>query len=231
METKPIKILVIEDDDDINELLCKIVLNSGYIPQPCFSGTEAKLYLEKEEWDLILLDLMLPGLTGEELLREVNEKSNSPVIIISALEEQQKKIEILRAGADDYITKPFDLEEVSARIDSHLRRYKRLATPKQTSELKYKDISINTESKEVTVNGRVLSLTAREYAILALLISSPQKIFTRTNLFESIWSEDYLGDENTVNVHMSNLRSKLSRANPDKEYIQTIWGMGYRLKN
>ncbi|MFE8698327.1 response regulator transcription factor [Cytobacillus sp. FJAT-53684] len=228
---KEINILVVEDDNDISQLLCSIIKRNGYMPQPAFSGTEALIYLDKQEWDMVLLDLMLPGMTGEEILTKISEQSPVPVIIISAKLEQQTKIEALRSGADDYITKPFDIEEVSARIDSHLRRYRRTMEPPKHIELRHKDLCVDTEAKTVTVNGAVVAFTAREYAILVLLLSSPKKVFTKANLFETVWNEEFYGDDNTMNVHMSNLRSKLAKANPKEEYIETIWGMGYRLKS
>jgi DNA-binding response OmpR family regulator len=228
---KEINILVVEDDNDISQLLCSIIKRSGYVPQPAFSGTEAMIYLERQEWDMILLDLMLPGMSGEEVLAKISEQSSVPVLIISAKLEQQTKIEALRTGADDYITKPFDIEEVAARIDSHLRRYIRSMDSLKRIELKYKDICIDTEAKAVKVNGEEVALTAREYAILVLLLSSPKKVFTKANVFEAVWNEVYYGDDNTINVHMSNLRNKLAKANPTEEYIETIWGMGYRLKS
>jgi DNA-binding response OmpR family regulator len=228
---KDINILVVEDDSDINQLLCNVIKKSGYNPQPAFSGTEAMIYIEQNQWDMVLLDLMLPGMKGEDVLSKIREKSLVPVIIISAKGEQHTKISTLRTGADDYITKPFDIEEVSARIDSLLRRYKHLNMHEQKNVLNHKDISLDLESKLVTVKGVEITLTAREYAILLLLMQSPKKIFTKANLFEAVWNDDYLGDENTINVHMSNLRNKLSKVSPDEEYIETIWGMGYRLKN
>lgn len=228
---KEVQILVVEDDNDINNLLGDIIRKSGYSVQSAYSGTEAMLYIEKQEWDMVLLDLMLPGITGEEVLLKLRENSIAPVIIISAKGEAQTKVNTLRTGADDYITKPFDIEEVSARIDSLLRRYKQVINHEQSNVLKYKDICLDLELKMVTVNDTPLPLTAREYSILSLLMKSPKKIFTKSNIFESIWNDDFLGDDNTVNVHMSHLRSKLSKANPEEEYIETIWGMGYRLKN
>ena len=228
---KDINILVVEDDGDINQLLCNVIKKSGYNPQSAFSGTEAMLYINNNEWDMVLLDLMLPGMKGEEVLSKIRGKSLVPVIIISAKGEQHTKVSTLRTGADDYITKPFDIEEVSARIDSLLRRYNHLKNNEQKSVLNHKDISLDLESKIVTVKGVEITLTAREYAILLLLMQSPKKIFTKANLFETVWNDDFLGDDNTINVHMSNLRNKLSKVNPDEEYIETIWGMGYRLKN
>nr|WP_227495906.1 response regulator transcription factor [Bacillus mycoides] len=210
--------------------MCNIVEKSGYVSQSAFSGTEAMIYLERQDWDMVLLDLMLPGMNGEEILSKIAEQSNTPVLIISAKIEQQTKIDALRSGADDYITKPFDIEEVSARIDSHLRRYRRLYEIPTNKELRHKNLVIDTEAKKVFIEGKVLTFTAREYEILVMLVSSPNKIFTKENLFESVWNEPFYGENNIMNVHMSNIRSKLSKVDPNAEYIETIWGMGYRLK-
>lgn len=226
---KSIHVLVVEDDNDINKLLCAIVKKSGYVPQAAYSGTEAMLYLDRQAWDLVLLDLMLPGLDGEQLLLKISEQSRVPVIIISAKGEQQTKISALRTGADDFITKPFDIEEVSARIDSHIRRYRRLSGPPSGNRLTFKDLTLDKETRSVTVNGSEVVLTAREFAILELFMAFPKKVFSKANLFESIWNEEFMGDDNTVGVHISNLRNKLAKANPDHEYIETLWGMGYRL--
>jgi DNA-binding response OmpR family regulator len=212
-----VNILIIEDDEDINRLLCNIISKNGYTPKPAYSGTEALIYLENQKWDMILLDLMLPGLSGEEILRKVTKESSVPVIIISAKLETQTKIDALRSGADDYITKPFDIEEVSARIDSCLRRFRRMVDVPITNQIKHKDLVIDTDSKKASVNGSELKLTAIEYEILYLLMSSPKKVFTKANLFESVWNEEFYGDDNTINVHISNIRSKLSRANPNEE--------------
>ncbi|MDI4646008.1 response regulator transcription factor [Cohnella hashimotonis] len=227
-------ILVVEDDDDINRLLCSVLRSGGHEPQPAYSGTEAALYLDQREWAMVLLDLMLPGKRGEALLEEIGERYGFPVIVISAKGEQHSKIAALKTGADDYITKPFDLDEVVARIDSVLRRHRRLPQTQAHGPdlLRHKDLSIDPEAKTAAIGDRRLALTAREYDILELLLSSPKKLFAKANLFESVWGEDYLGGgENVINVHMSNLRNKLARANPEEEYIETIWGMGYRLKS
>ncbi|AOZ92907.1 response regulator transcription factor [Paenibacillus crassostreae] len=231
MDARQIKILVVEDDNEINQLLCEIITGIGYDPQPVFSGTEALLYLaRKQEWSMMLLDLMLPGLSGEEILQQLGEERQFPVIIISAKGEQQTKVSILRMGADDFITKPFDIEEVSARIDAHLRRYRRTLTKDPIGQITYKDIHLNLDTKMVLVNGADVILTAREFTVLELLMSYPKKVFTKPNLFEAVWGDAYLGDDNTITVHMSNLRRKLAQANPEAEYIETLWGMGYRLK-
>ncbi|NQX46528.1 response regulator transcription factor [Paenibacillus tritici] len=227
-----IHILVAEDDGDISRLLCSIIRKSGYLPQPAFSGTEALLYLEKQPWSMVLLDLMLPGMTGEELLERIRLRGSVPVIIISAKGEQQTKVSALRGGADDFITKPFDIEEVSARIDSLLRRFAQITPPAASVPhiLQHKGLVLDCDSQVVTAEGTEAVLTAREYEILKLLLSEARKVFTKANLYESVWEEPYYGDDNTVNVHMSNLRSKLAKAAPGSEFIETVWGIGYRLK-
>jgi DNA-binding response OmpR family regulator len=222
-----IHILVVEDDGDINRLLCQIIEDAGYTSQPAFSGTEALIHFEKQTWDLVLLDLMLPGKSGEELLSILRKESDVAIIVISAKEERFTKIDMLRGGADDYITKPFDNEEVAVRIEAQLRRYRRA---ERDSQLIFKDIQLDQEAKSVRVNDTNITLTALEYKIMLLFLVSPKKVFTKENIFESVWGIDYHGDENVVNVHMSNLRTKLSQANPGVEYIETMWGIGYRLK-
>ncbi|MBA9088503.1 DNA-binding response OmpR family regulator [Fontibacillus solani] len=226
----PINILVAEDDSYISRLLCSIIKKSGYFAQPAYSGTEALLYLEQRPWSMLLLDLMLPGMTGEELLQHIDGRDDMPVIIISAKGEPHTKVSALRGGADDFITKPFDVEEVSARIDSHLRLYARIAQPVLSTVQRHKGLVLDRDEMSVTVDGAELTLTAREFEILSLLLSAPKKVFTKSNLYERVWREPFCGDDNTINVHMSNLRSKLAKAAPGCEFIETVWGMGYRIK-
>lgn len=224
-----INILIVEDDNSINELLYKLMLKNGYNVVQAYSGTEAMLHLKSTDFQLVLLDLMLPGITGEELIGNIRKISEMPVIVISAKIDKRNKVELLNLGADDYITKPFDIEEVSARIFSNLRRYLKFNNNTK-GKLAYKDIILDKEAKEVYVDGKKINFTAREFKILEIFLNNPRKVFSKANLFESVWDEEYMGDDNTVNVHMSNLRNKLARANPKEEYIETIWGMGYKLK-
>lgn len=226
---RDIKILVVEDNNDINKLLSDMLIQNGYVTQSAYSGTEALIYLKQGNWDMVLLDLMLPGMDGKELLSNIRKTSNMPVIIISAKEEKDIKIETLRMGADDYITKPFDIDEVSARIDSHLRIYKEFSTLDVEKLLKYKELSLNKDSREASVYDKKLMLTNREFNILELLMSYPKKVFTKANLFESVWGSEYLCDDNTINVHISNLRNKICKAGAENHYIETIWGIGYKL--
>lgn len=227
---RDIKILVVEDDNDINTMLARLLEREKWNVVQAYSGTEALMHIEHNEFDMVLLDLMLPGMIGEDLLKEIRKNKRMPVIIISAKIDNHVKIDLLRMGADDYITKPFDIEEVSARIYSNLRRYREFNNGSYEDKIVYKDIILNKETKEVYINSKEVVLTAREFAIFELLLTHPKKVFTKANLFESVWGDEYLGDDNTVNVHMSNLRSKLNKTNKDEEYIETIWGMGYKLK-
>lgn len=225
------KILIIEDDSDINDLLSEILSREGYEVTKAYSGSEGKLWINSNDYDLILLDLMLPGITGENLIEEIRKIKVMPIIVISAKTSKEDKISVLRLGADDFIAKPFDIEEVIARVEAQLRRYTKFSTSISSSDdITYKNLYLNKESHEVYVNSELINLTLREYSILELLLTNPKKVFTRANIFESVWKSEFLGDDNTVNVHVSNLRSKLNNADKDTEYIQTVWGIGFKLK-
>ena len=222
-------ILVVEDDEDINRLLCTVLSKNGYTATAAYSGSEAEMRLSMEQsYDLVLLDLMLPGLTGEELLTKIRRDKIMPVIVLSA-KGQQDKLHVLGLGADDYVTKPFDIEEVLARVEAQLRRYKRFTPSAGQKLLRYKELVLDPEGVTVTVKGKEIALTAREFSILELLMAYPKKVFTRANLFESVWDDEFLGDDNTINVHISNLRSKIARADPDNTYIKTVWGIGFKM--
>ena len=222
------KILIIEDDLEICSLLKEFLEESGYDIKTSNTGIDGMRELKSLTYNLVILDLMLPYKSGDEILRELRSFSNMPVIILSAKDMVHTKVDLLCLGADDYVTKPFDLNEIQARIESNLRR---CSTDSSLSKsvLAYKDITLNEEEKKVTANGNTLILTSKEYNILLLLLSHPQKVFSKANLFESIWNEEYLSEDNTLNVHISNIRNKLKSANPNEEYIETIWGMGYKL--
>lgn len=226
-----INILVVEDDDDINNLLTDMLTSNGYNVKSAYSGTEALVYLRYEKISLILLDLMLPGKDGETVLKEIREVQKIPVIIISAKEESGIKARLLRNGADDFISKPFDLDEVLARIEVNIRRSIELNNSSSCNNLLiYKEICLNNINREVTVNNIIINLTVREFQILELLLKHPTKVFSKDNIFKSVWKDVYINDENTITVHISNLRNKISKAGAKNSYIKTVWGIGYRLE-
>lgn len=224
------KILIVEDEADINRLLDKILKEAKYQTIQAFSGTEAKLFLEKEVPDLILLDLMLPGMSGEEVLHDIRENKNNdvPVLVISAKDSLGDKVSLLKNGADDYITKPFEPEEVIARVQTTLRRVGKESGIEKT--LTYKNIKLDPDSRKVIVAGKELILTAHEYDILCLLIQNPEKVYSREKIYELVWRGGYYGENNTVNVHVSNLRKKLKENDPTEVYIQTVYGIGFKLQ-
>ena len=219
------RILIIEDDENISELLCKILRQSGYEVQSAANGFTGCELAIMGDHSLILMDLMLPMKSGEEILREIRKRKSTPVIVLSAKNQVYNRIELLRLGADDYICKPFDIDEVVLRIDAVLRR-----TEGTASILSFKQLKIDRDAKRVFLSDKELICTATEYAILEIMLCNPTKIFSKRNLFESITGEDYVSDENTMNVHISNLRKKISKLT-EEPYIETVYGMGYRLTN
>ena len=225
-----INILVVEDDEDINDLLCNILKRNGYNVKSAYSGSEAKLLIEYNDYDLLLLDLMLPGESGENIIKEIRKEKIMPIIVISAKIESEEKINALNLGADDFITKPFDINEVLARVSSQLRRYTKFSLYTDNNKINHKNITLDKDSRQVFIHNKEVSLTAREFSILELLMSNKNKVFTRENLFESIWQDEFMGDYNTVNVHVSNLRNKFHKLDKE-EYIQTVWGIGFKLKD
>lgn len=229
MET--IKILIVEDDPDINHLLSKIMKKQGYETVQAFSGSEGKLLLSMEKFDLLLLDLMLPGIMGEELIHDLRTNSNIPIIVLSAKSSLQERVKVLNLGADDYLTKPFETEEVVARVNGALRRCKCYSSQSITSTpeiLTFKNLKLHVEHRDATLNGIPLSFTVHEFDILALLMKHPGKVYSRESLYEEIWQGGYYGEDNTVNVHVSNIRKKLAAIDSD-EYISTVWGIGFKL--
>ena len=180
------RILVVEDDSDINALLCRILSGAGYRVDSAFSGTEAQLRLQMEEYDLLLLDLMLPGLAGEELIAWLRAEKMMPVIVLSAKAGLDARVNALRLGADDFIQKPFENEEVLARVEAQLRRCRLFSPAQQSHRLHIGRLMLDSETMEAQANGRKLALTAREFAILELMMRYPRRVFTRENLYEQI---------------------------------------------
>ena len=220
------KILIVEDDSKINEMIATSLTTAGYSCVSAFSGTEAKLLLKDTSFDLMILDLMLPGMTGESLLGELRKDSKMPVIVLSAKDELDTKVDLLTLGADDYMTKPFELKELEARVLVQLRN--RTQGAEEKSGLEYKELRLDVEKKQLFVKEKPISLTAREYRIMELFLKYPQKVFSKNELYEYAWEDYYIGEDKTINVHISNIRGKMKKIS-DEEYIETVWGLGFRL--
>lgn len=229
------KILIVEDENDVNRLLATIL--SDYKTVSAFSGTEAVMWLSQQKFDLVLLDLMLPGMTGEEVIADMRRQGiKTPVIVISAKQEVADRVNVLRLGADDFVMKPFEIDEVLARVEAVLRRCSGSFGMTETrmssgdnQTLTFKNLTLNHDTRQVSINSTEIMLTVKEFEILELLLRYPKKVFTRENLFTAVWGEDYFGEDNTVNVHISNLRQKLAKVDKDTEYIKTVWGIGFKM--
>ena len=218
------KILLAEDDQHISNMLTALLTQSGYQVTTAFSGSEALLTIPQNHFDLILLDLMLPGKTGEEVLTTLRKTHNTPVIVLTARADKETTVNLLQLGADDYMAKPFDNNELLARIAVQLRR------GTVGSGLTHKGLTLDTSLYDA-VNGAGVAagLSKREYEILLLLMSHPSKVFTKENIYQSVWGGEFLGDDNTINVHMSKLRGKLGVILPGEEYVKTVWGIGFKM--
>lgn len=216
-------ILIIEDDADINNMITEYLREHNYSCTQAFSGSEGALCFSMHSYDLILLDLMLPGRSGEELIHDFSGKV--PVIVLSAKNELESKIELLSSGANDYICKPFDLRELLVRIEVQLRD---IRTQDQENELHYKNWIINSDTQELTVANTLVELTKHEFKILELLCKHPKKVFTKQVIYEYAWDDECFIEDKTINVHISNIRAKLKPSNTDS-YIQTVWGVGFKL--
>jgi DNA-binding response OmpR family regulator len=221
------RILIVDDDNTINTMLKEALEREGFSCGQAYSGSEAVLRLSMEHYDLVLLDLALPGMNGEDVLRVIREKGGLPVIVVSAKDDLDSKVDVLSIGADDYVTKPFEIKEVVARIRVQLRKS---GGVQPQNQLTCGGLTIDREHFAVTAAGReVPKLTRQEFRILELLMQHPTRVFSKDAIFEYAWQEPYIGETKTLDVHISNLRKKLKQVS-DEEYIETVWGIGYRLK-
>ena len=215
-------ILIVDDDVYIGDMLEELLTKENYAVGRAYSGTEALMYLSSRRPDLILLDLMLPGLSGEELLPLIK---GIPVIVVSAKAEVSDKVSLLLGGAADYVTKPFDTSELLARITVQLRKND---VPESSDILSYDTIRLNTETRAVTVSDTPVRLTQTEYAILKLLMANPSQIITKSVMLDRISEDTPDCTESSLKVHISNLRKKLKAVN-GKDYIEAVWGIGFKL--
>lgn len=219
-------VLIIEDDKDLRLMLAETLIDAGYRVNSAYTGADGIREIRSHPYDLVLLDIMLPYKSGDEVLREMRTFCETPVIIISAKDIVSTKIDLLNLGADDYITKPFDLGEMVARVESNIRRSKMRL---ENKIIRYGQIVLDDVSKRVMLMNSELDLTSKEYAILFTLLTNPDEVITKARLYETVWCEEYPGNEGILKTHISNLRNKMKKI-CQEDYIETVWGLGYRLK-
>ena len=227
------KILIVEDDEDIGDILCSEMAKEGYEILRAYDGNEALEIMEKTPVDLLIVDVMMPGLDGIRTTLKIRETSSIPIIILSAKSEDNDKILGLNIGADDYLTKPFNPLELVARVKSQLRRYTELGnmdTRDNSHLFSVGDLQINDETKEVTVSGNPVKLTPIEYNILLLLVRNAGKVFSIDEIYEKIWNEEAIGADNTVAVHIRHIREKIEINPREPRYLKVVWGVGYKVE-
>lgn len=227
------KLLLIEDDMEISEMLEDFLSREAFEVETAFDGEMACQKFLEGSYDLVLLDLMIPKLSGMEVMKKIREDSVVPIIILSAKDTELDKSLGLLLGADDYITKPFSVTEVLARIKANIRRTTQYLTfaeqPESLQLLKSGELTMNLDDYTVSKNGKKLDLTAKEFEILKLLMENPKKVYTKEQIYSAVWKDYYMGDENAVNVHISRLRNKIENNARKPKYIITVWGIGYKL--
>lgn len=225
------KILIVEDDHDIAQLERDFLLASDFDAELCADGRDAGRLLKQNEYEAIVLDLMLPGKDGIQLCREIREKSNVPVIMVTARKEEIDKIRGLSVGADDYMVKPFSPAELVARVMAHINIYERMKDelqPEQTEEFMLGGLKVGMKAHRVERNGVEIPLTNREFEILSFFIENPNIVFSKERLFDRIWGMEAEGDLSTVTVQVNRLRDKIEEDPGNPKMIQTVWGVGYR---
>ncbi|EHK2401388.1 response regulator transcription factor [Clostridium perfringens] len=219
------KILLVEDDKNISEMITDYLTSESYIINTCFDGEDAINYFNREKYDLILLDLMIPKINGIDVLRKIRKTSTVPIIIITAKDDDNDKAVGLGLGADDYITKPFSLVELSARIKANIRRVTQYIE-KKNNIIFVKDLEIDLDRYSVTKNDENLNFTQTEFGILKLLASNKGKVFSKEMIYNHVWNEPYYGEENVINLHIRRIRKKIEDKK-ENSYIKTLWGIGY----
>lgn len=223
-------ILIIEDDVSISDMVKNYLIKDGFSVTIAFDGEEGVVKFLNDDFDLIILDLMLPKLDGLDTMKIIRNKSSVPILIMSAKGSDVEKAVGLELGADDYIAKPFSMIEISARIKAAIRRATKYSTNKEDNIIKIKDITIDLDSFLVRKNGQNIQLTSKEFDILKLFVKNPNRVFTKAQIYSFAWKEEYYGDENVINVHMRRLREKIEDDPSKPEYIKTLWGIGYKLE-
>lgn len=228
------RILIVEDDQGIAELQRDYLKASGFSVDICSDGITGLSFIEDKEFDLVILDIMLPEMDGLEILKRIRDKKDIPILLVSAKKDEIDKIKGFGLGADDYITKPFVPGELVARVNAHIQKYERLINRygniSKDSIITVRGLEIQKNSRRVFVNGKEVNLAQKEFELLLFLVQNPNRVFEREDLFEKIWGFDALGDASTVTVHVARIREKVEAVPSNPQYIETVWGAGYRFK-
>lgn len=225
------KILLIEDDAEISEMLKNFLMTENFEVVTAYDGESACKKFFADEYSIVLLDLMIPKMNGMEVMKRIRVSSTVPIIILSAKDTDSDKTLGLGLGADDYVTKPFSVTEVLARIKANIRRTTQYTVPTavENNIITKGELVLNTNDYSVMKNGEKIELTAKEFEILKLLMKNPKKVYTKEQMYSQVWNDAYMGDENAVNVHISRLRNKIEDNPRDPKYVVTVWGIGYKL--
>ncbi|HBP38713.1 MAG TPA: DNA-binding response regulator [Clostridiales bacterium] len=227
------KILIIEDDPSIAELMRDYLEVAGYATDICLTGIKGLEAIRSSAYDLVLLDLMLPGIDGFDILRQTRSQTDAPILIVSARHEDIDKIKGLGLGADDYITKPFSPGELTARVKAHLAKVERLkslyAAP-EPRQIKVRGLEVQPDARRVFLNGKEIALAQKEFELLLYFVRHPNRVFSKDELLSSIWGVDAVSDSATVTVHIARIREKIESDPADMQYIETVWGTGYRFR-
>ena len=224
-----VSVLIVEDDRNISELLQMYLEKEGYAVTTAYDGGQGLQKFRSIQPDLVLLDVMMPVMDGWSVCKAIRLESQVPVIMLTAKGETDDKVAGLRSGADDYITKPFEMKEVLARIEAVLRRASGVSTEKKARKLSYDNLTIDMDAFELTVNGKKVDTPPKEMELLFYLASSPNRVYTRNQLLDEVWGFDYFGDSRTVDVHVKRLREKLEGASQSWS-LKTVWGVGYKFE-
>ena len=224
------RILIIEDDENILQLERDYLEANDFEVDTANNGEDGLKKALSNQYSLVLLDIMLPKMDGFEVCKKIRDTKDIPVLLVSAKKDDTAKINGLGFGADDYIVKPFSPSELVARVKAHINRYQRLTNTTEPNLVIYGDFKLNKDTGEVFLKDKEIVLTKKEFEVLYLLVTNPETIFSKNELFQRVWGYDSLGDTSTLTVHINRLRDKLKATQPDTDFIKTIWGRGYRLK-
>lgn len=224
------KILIIEDDENIARLESDYLVANGFEVKSTSDGMIGLKMALENEFDLVILDLMLPGIDGLEVCKKIRDKKEIPILLVTAKKDGYDKIQGFGHGADDYIIKPFSPSELVARVIAHISRYERLTKKGNIEVIEVDNLKIDKNSRRVYVKGNEVVLTNKEFDLLTFLAERPNKVINKEEIFTKIWDYDSMGETSTITVHINRIRDKLKTADPENEYVQTIWGSGYRFK-